>query len=59
VESSAVFEPGNHQQALQLLDSLDMTLTKRKEFITKYSRKNIMTKMAQDLVDFASSGVKL
>ena len=59
VENAAVFEPGNHQQALQLLDSLDMTFTKREDFITKYSRKNIMTKMAKDLVDFTSSGVKL
>jgi glycosyltransferase involved in cell wall biosynthesis len=59
VENSAVFEPGNHQQALQLLDSLDMRLTKRDDFITKYSRENIMSKMAKDLVDFGSSGVKL
>ena len=59
VENSAVFEPGNHQQALQLLDSLDIMLTKREGFITKYSRKNIMTKMAEDLVVFSSSGVKL
>jgi glycosyltransferase involved in cell wall biosynthesis len=59
VENSAVFEPGNHQQALQLLDSLDMTLTKRDDFINKYSRANIMSQMAKDLVDFASSGVKL
>ena len=59
VENAAVFEPGNHQQALQLLDSLDIMLTKREGFIAKYSRKNIMTKMAKDLVDFASSDVKL
>jgi len=59
VENAAVFEPGNHQQAIQLLDSLDMTLTKRDDFITKYSRANIMSKMAKDLVDFASSGMKL
>lgn len=59
VENSAVFEPGNHQQAFQLLDSLDMALTKRENFITKYSRENIMSKMAKDIVDFARSGVKL
>lgn len=59
VENVAVFEPGNHQQALQLLDFLDMRLSKREDFITKYSRKNIMTKMAKDLVSFASSGVQL
>ena len=59
VENAAVFEPGNHQQALQLLDSLDIMLTKREGFIAKYSRKNIMTKMAEDLVDFSSSRVKL
>jgi len=59
VENAAVFEPGNHQQALQLLDSLDMRITKRDDFITKYSRENIMSQMAKDLVDFASSGVKL
>ncbi len=58
VENSAVFEPGNHQQAHQLLDSLDMMLTKRDEFIIKYSRANIMSQMAKDLVDFSSSGVK-
>ncbi len=59
VENSAVFEPGNHQQALQLLHSLDMRLTKRDDFITKYSRANIMSQMAKDLIDFTSSGVKL
>mgnify|MGYP000318322840 CR=1 FL=1 len=59
VENSAVFEPGNHLQAIQLLDSLHMTLTKRDDFITKYSRENVMSKMAKDLVGFASSGVKL
>jgi glycosyltransferase involved in cell wall biosynthesis len=59
VKNVAVFEPGNHEQALQLLNSLDMTLTKRESFVTKYSRENIMTKMAKDLVDFASSEVKL
>ncbi len=59
VENTAVFEPGNHLQALQVLDSLDMTLTKRHDFITKYSRENIMSKMAKDLVDFTTSGVKL
>jgi len=59
VENAVVFEPGNHKQAYQLLDSLDMTLTKRDDFITKYSRENIMSKMANDLVDFASNGEKL
>lgn len=59
VENVAVFEPGNHGQALQLLDSLDITPTRREDFVNKYSRENIMTKMAKDLVDFASSGVKL
>jgi len=59
VENAAVFEPGNHQQALQLLDSLDMGLTKRDDFTLKYSRENIMSQMAKDLVDFASSGMKL
>ncbi len=59
IENSAVFEPGNHQQALQLLNSLDMTLTKRDDFITKYSRANIMSQMANDLIDFTSNGVKL
>jgi glycosyltransferase involved in cell wall biosynthesis len=59
VENSAVFEPGDYQQAVQLLDSLDMTLTKRDDFITKYSRVNIMSQMAKDLVDFASNRIKL
>ena len=59
VKNIAVFESGNHKQALQLLDSLDITLTQREDFVTKYSRKNIMTKMAKDLVDFGSSAVKL
>lgn len=59
VENSAVFEPGNHQQALELLDSLDMTLIKRDNFTTKYSRVNIMSQMAKDLVDFTSNGVTL
>jgi hypothetical protein len=59
VENAAVFELENYQQALQVLDSLDITLIKCEDFITKFSRKNIMTKMAKDLVDFTSSGVKL
>jgi hypothetical protein len=59
VENAAVLELGNYQQALQVLDSLDMTLIKREDFITKFRRKNIMTKMAEDLVVFSSSGVKL
>ncbi len=57
VQNIAVFEPGNHKQALSLLDSLDMTPTKREDFVIKYSRKNIMTKMAEDLVNFGSSEV--
>jgi glycosyltransferase involved in cell wall biosynthesis len=59
VVNAAVFEPGNHKQAHQILESLDMSLTKRDDFITKYSRANIMSKMANDFVDFATSGVKL
>ena len=58
VENSAVFEPGHHQQALQILDTLNMELTKRNDFITKFNRSNIMSQMAQDLVDFTLSGEK-
>jgi glycosyltransferase involved in cell wall biosynthesis len=59
VENVAVFDPGNHKQANQLLDSLDLRLTKRHEFTTKYSRANIMSEMAKDLINFTESGVKL
>jgi len=59
VENSVVFEPGNPQQALDLFDSLDLGLTKREDFITKYARKTIMTNMAKDLVNFCSKEWKL
>ncbi len=52
VENSAVFEPGNHQQAKQVLESLNLENTNRDAFIAKYSRTNIMSQMANDIRNF-------
>jgi len=54
VENAVVFEPGNHQQAKQVLESLNITNTNRDTFIAKYSRTTIMSQMANDIIDFAS-----
>ena len=54
VENAVVFEPGNHQQAKQVLESLSITNTNRDTFIAKYSRATIMSQMASDIIDFGS-----
>lgn len=54
VENSVVFEPGNHQQAKQVLETLNLENTNRDGFITKYSRTNIMSQMASDIIDFGT-----
>ncbi len=59
VGNVSVFEPGEHQQAVIGLETLDMSLTKRDFFLTKYSRENIMAQMAKDLTDFASTEFEL
>jgi glycosyltransferase involved in cell wall biosynthesis len=54
VENSVVFEPGNHQQAKQVLETLNIENTNRDAFIAKYSRTNIMSQMASDIIDFGT-----
>jgi hypothetical protein len=56
VDNVAVFDPGNASHAQKVLYGLTMGLTNRDSFIEKYSRINIMAKMAADLVEFASKG---
>ncbi|UTW00172.1 glycosyltransferase family 4 protein [Marinomonas rhizomae] len=52
VANSSVFYPGNDEQAYRSFDALDLGVRPRGEFISKFSREQIMTEMAQDIVEF-------
>lgn len=54
VSNSAVFNPGDTQQALVAFDALKFNVQPRTEFIEKYSRKTIMKKMASDIMGFCT-----
>jgi glycosyltransferase involved in cell wall biosynthesis len=54
VDNAVVFEPGNHQQAKQVLETLNLENTNRDVFVAKYSRTNIMSQMANDIIDFGT-----
>lgn len=53
VANSAVFYPGQSDQAAKVFAQLSLTTTPRPEFIQKFSRVSIMQKMAEDIVGFA------
>ena len=50
VENSAVFYPGNVEQALEAIDSLSLQTQQRTNFIEKFRRNKIMKEMASDIV---------
>jgi glycosyltransferase involved in cell wall biosynthesis len=58
VDNAAVFQPNDHLDAKQKLDSLDLVNTRRDDFIKKYSRENIMSVMVADIIEFAEHGKK-
>lgn len=51
VKNSAVFYPGNADQALEAVASLDLQTEQRTEFIQKFRREKIMNEMAADIVN--------
>jgi len=51
VENSAVFYPGNVEQALLAITSLELQTQKRTGFIEKFRREKIMKVMAADIID--------
>lgn len=52
VANSSVFYPGNDEQAYSSFDVLELGIWPREEFINKFSREQIMTEMARDIVEF-------
>uniref|UniRef100_A6VTG5 Glycosyl transferase group 1 n=1 Tax=Marinomonas sp. (strain MWYL1) TaxID=400668 RepID=A6VTG5_MARMS len=52
VANSSVFYPGNDEHAYRSFDALALGVRPRGEFISKFSREQIMTEMAHDIVEF-------
>ncbi|MCW4631011.1 MULTISPECIES: glycosyltransferase family 4 protein [Marinomonas] len=52
VDNSSVFYPSNDEQAYRSFDALEFGVRPRREFISKFSREQIMTQMAHDIVEF-------
>lgn len=50
VENSAVFYPGNADQAQQAIESLKLQTQQRRDFIVKFRREKIMREMAADII---------
>lgn len=50
ISNAAVFEPCNSFDALSALNMLEFIHTDRQKFIEKYSRTNVMNKMAADIL---------
>jgi glycosyltransferase involved in cell wall biosynthesis len=50
VTNSAVFYPGDDEEAYRSFDLLELGVTPRAGFISKFSREDIMAKMAKDIV---------
>ena len=50
VKNAAVFPPCDAKAMVASLDALDLSMTGREEFKTKYAREAIMTKMAHDVL---------
>lgn len=53
VTNSAVFDPGNDEQAVYAFSQLELRDIPRTSFINKYARSNIATAMAKDIIDFS------
>ena len=52
VNNAEVFYPGNHDQAVTALHNLKLSQTERNSFISKYTRSNIMKKMADSIIGY-------
>lgn len=52
VPNCAVFHPGNDEEAVASLNGLRLRDESRPNFIKKFSRYNIMSEMAEDIVEF-------
>lgn len=50
VSNSSVFYPGNDEEAYRSFDTLELGVSPRTEFITRFSRQQIMAEMAKDIV---------
>ena len=50
VSNATVFEPCNLESAVTALHNLSLTTAPREEFVEKFSRANIMTEMAADII---------
>ncbi|WP_088211954.1 glycosyltransferase family 4 protein [Shewanella sp. Shew256] len=50
VSNSSVFYPGNDEEAYRAFDALELGVSPRTTFITKFSREQIMAEMAKDIV---------
>ncbi len=55
VPNAAVFAPGNHDSAKLAFDSLALTQVDRSVFVSKYLRRSIMQRMAQDIHQFSQA----
>jgi hypothetical protein len=55
LENSIVFEPGNVKGLIDILQNHELMKTDRANFITKYSRENIMKNMAKSILALSSS----
>lgn len=53
VENSAVFPPGNVDEAVRMFDTLVMELRPRDLFVEKFTRSRIMERMAKDIMEDA------
>ena len=51
VPNAEVFHPGDAESALKALKKLTLGYTERDDFISKYTRKNIMKKMSRSIVE--------
>lgn len=54
IDNSAVFHPCNLSSAIDSFENLEIVTKPRLQFINKFSRKNIMNKMAEDIVDLVT-----
>jgi glycosyltransferase involved in cell wall biosynthesis len=53
VDNAVVFYPGDHFQALDLLNHLNLDLVKRTDFIRKFKRVNIMSEMSSSITNYS------
>jgi hypothetical protein len=51
VSNTAVFHPCDVQKAIEIFESLELKTQPRQEFVTKFSREDIMCEMATDILD--------